>query len=152
MGLYENLLRGDGTRQISIVVSNPTFNPNAPPAAALTAANTIRVADPHLVAPYNENTSLSLEKTWPHGLATTFSWDTTKGNHLFRSRNINAPYPGTPLPADLLAALSSSDPNVSSAAQDQVNRMRPRYPYIANVMQLESSGKVWSNNFNRVPR
>src|SRR5262249_5974174 len=84
----------------------------------------------------------------PHGLGTTFSWDTTRGEHLFRSRNINAPYPGDPLPDALLNGLTSKDPNVKAAALDQVNRMRPLYPNVANVLRLESTGKLKSNNFN----
>jgi len=144
----ETLLRADGTRQLQVVVPYPTFDPLAPPAAAALAPTTIRVKASDLAAPYNSNTSLSLEKSWPHGFGTTFSWDTTRGIHLLRSRNLNAPYPGTPLSADLQTRLASRDATVKAAAQAEVDVLRPLYPYVANVYQLESTGKSRSNNFN----
>ncbi len=153
---YENLLRRDGTRQLSVIVSNPFFDPawiNSPsliavPASAASAPTSISVRAADLTAPYNMNTSLSLEKAWGRGFGTTFAWDTTRGMHLLRSRNINAPYPGTALSDDLQTRLSSRDANIKAAALDEVNRLRPMYPYVANVNQLESTGKSRSNNFN----
>jgi len=144
----ETLLRNDGTRQLSITVPNPVFNPSGPPPGVAQTPPNIRLRAGDLIAPYNANTSLSLEKGWAHGLGTTLSWDFTRGIQLFRSRNLNAPYPGTPLPDALLAQLNSRDPSVKAAALDQVNRLRPLYPYSANLLQLESTGKLLSNNLN----
>src|SRR5262249_15891271 len=56
------------------------------------------------------------------------------------------PYPGTPLPADLFAALNSSDPAVQAAARTQVDQMRPLYPRTGNVYQFESSADSFSRN------
>jgi len=144
----ETLLRNDGTKQLSITIPNPVFNPVGPPTGSAQSDPNIRVRAAELIAPRNGNTSLSLEKGWSHGLGTTFSWDMTRGIHLFRSRNINAPYPGTPLSEALLAQLNSRDPLVRSAALVQVNSLRPLYPYSANIYQLESTGKLRSNNLN----
>jgi hypothetical protein len=101
IGNVENLLRNDGTRQLQIVVRNPLFDPNNPPYGTITPPSSIRVRAEDIAAPYNINTSLSLEKSWPqlHNFGTTFSWDTTRGVHLLRSRNINAPLPGLHLDA-----------------------------------------------------
>jgi hypothetical protein len=50
------------------------------------------------------------------------------------------------LPANLFAALSSSDPAVQAAAQTQVDQMRPLYPRIGNINQFESSADSFSRN------
>ncbi len=144
----QQLMRFDGTRQLQITVPNPFYDPASPPAGAAATPGTIRVRAEDLTAPYNANTSLSLEKSWPHGFGTTFSWDTTRGIHLFRSRNLNAPYPGTAISQDLQDRLNSRDAAVKAAAREQVDRLRPLYPNVGNVNQLESTGKSRSNNFN----
>lgn len=144
----DQLLRSDGTRQLSIVVSNPIFDANNPPAGIASLPSTVRVRAADLTSPYNVNTSLALEKSWPHGFGTTFAWDTTRGIHLLRSRNINAPFPGTTLSQDLQDRLISRDATIKAAARTEVDRMRPLYPYAGNVNQLESTGKSRSNNLN----
>jgi hypothetical protein len=52
--------------------------------------------------------------------------------HQIRNRNINAPWPGTPL-----------DPTLT---QDQINQLRPFYPNVARINQLESTGSSFSKN------
>ena len=130
----EQLLRLDGTRQEQIVIRYPTFcldltclnfsgmgTSNTPPS--------LRVRAPELVTPYNINTSLSLEKSLPKGLGLTFSWDATRGVHLYRSRNLNAPLPGAPLnPA-------------------RPGTFLPPDPTKGNINQLESTGTSLSNNY-----
>ena len=130
----EQLLRLDGTRQEQIVIRYPTFcldltclnfsgmgTSNTPPS--------LRVRAPELVTPYNINTSLSLEKSLPKGLGLTFSWDVTRGVHLYRSRNLNAPLPGAPLnPA-------------------RPGTFLPPDPTKGNINQLESTGTSLSNNY-----
>ena len=130
----EQLLRLDGTRQEQIVIRYPTFcldltclnfsgmgTSNTPPS--------LRVRAPELVTPYNINTSLSLEKSLPKGLGLTFSWDVTRGVHLYRSRNLNAPLQGAPLnPA-------------------RPGTFLPPDPTKGNINQLESTGTSLSNNY-----
>ncbi len=144
----EQLIRLDGTRQLQIVILNPVFDPLNPPSGAAATASSVRVRSDDLAAPYNANTSLSLEKAWGAGLSTTFAWDTVRGIHLLRSRNINAPYPGTPLSDDLISRLNSRDTAIKQGARDEVDRLRPMFPNVGNVYQLESTGKSRSNNFN----
>jgi hypothetical protein len=152
----ETLLRRDGTRQLNLIVTSPFFDsawivdPSliAVPTAVATAPSSISVRSEDLATPYNINTSIALEKSWSPVFGTTFAWDTTRGVHLLRSRNINAPFPGTALPEDLQNRLNSRDADIKAAAVDEVNQLRPMYPYVANVNQLESTGRSRSNNFN----
>jgi len=87
-----------------------------------------------------------LEQSLKKGWRFSVSYDVTRGVHLLRSRNINAPYPGTPLPDDLLNRLNSSDATFQAAARAEVDRMRPLYPTIGNIYQFESSADSFSKN------
>lgn len=96
-GLYENTLRFDGKRQESIIIRNPIFNPADPFIGNPTVeiGNTVlRVLDPSLKAPYTINTSLAVEQQLPAGLIGTVTYLFNRGVHQFRSRNVNAPFPG----------------------------------------------------------
>lgn len=118
----EQLLRLDGTRQLQIVVRNPTTYPVIPSGSALPPSS-LRVRSADLATPYNMNASLSLEQALPHGLGLTFSYDAQRGVHVYRSRNINAPFqvaPGVFLRPD---------------------------PTKGNLNQLESTGLSRSHNF-----
>ncbi len=116
----EQLLRLDGTRQLQIIVRNPATYPNVPQGAALPPAS-LRVRAPDLATPYEMNASVSLEQSLGRDLGVTFSWDSQRGLHLYRSRNINAPIPGTSVRPD---------------------------PTRGNLNQLESTGFSKSNNFS----
>jgi hypothetical protein len=118
-GNFENLLRLDGTRQLSIIVRNPTTYPVIPEGSALPPAS-LRTRTDDLANPYNVTTSIALEKTLTAGLGMTLSWDSQRGVHLYRSRNINAPLPGLDV-----------RPDASKG----------------NIYQLESTGLSRSNNF-----
>jgi hypothetical protein len=107
-----------------------------------------RTEDPNLVAPYTINTALTVEQSLPKAWRVSASFDITRAVHLIRTRNINAPYPGTALPAELLARLNSRDSSVQAAAREEVDRMRPLYPMIGNVNQFESTGNAFSKNLN----
>src|SRR5206468_7534115 len=65
----------------------------------LSATNngSIRKLDPNLAAPYSINSAVTLEQSLKKGWRFTVSYDVTRGVHQIRTRNINAPYPGTPL-------------------------------------------------------
>jgi hypothetical protein len=104
--IVENLLRLDGTRQTQIIIANPSYQPGCELGGTcnpLLSGNglvlpqppgTFRTRAANLTTPYTSNVSLSLEKTLPKGLGLTFSWDYQKGEHLYRSRDINAPING----------------------------------------------------------
>jgi hypothetical protein len=116
----EDLLRLDGTRQEQIVVRNPAFFPSVP--ADLTGTSrsstpaSIRVRAADLATPYNINTQLSVEKSLPAGIGLTFSWDSIRGVHLYRSRNLNAPLPGTTV------ALDSTKGNINQLESTGLSR------------------------------
>src|SRR5207244_7188454 len=98
--IVEGLFRLDGTRQQQIIISHPTFlDPFVNGGIALVPIS-IRTRTTGLVTPYSTDASVSLEKSLPKGLGLTFSWYTTRGVHLYRSRNINAPLPGTSVRPD----------------------------------------------------
>ncbi len=103
-GTLENLLRFDGTRQLQVVVQYPVYDPANPEAvfgnATTSPPSSIRGRTADLVTPYAGNTSISVERGLPKGMGVTLSWDTVRGVHLYRSRDINAPFPGLTLRPD----------------------------------------------------
>src|SRR6185295_1677689 len=84
----------------------------------------------------------NLKKGWRF----TTSYDITRGVHQIRTRNINAPYPGTALSADLFNRLNSRAADVQALARDEVDRMRPLYPPVGNIYQFESTAESFSKN------
>jgi hypothetical protein len=149
IGYTETVLRSGPDHQIETVILNPSYpNPyaNLDPAAISTSNASIRTEASNLVAPYTVNSALTWEQNLKKGWRVSTSFDTTRGVHLIRTRNVNAPYPGTPLSPDLFAALNSFDPAIQVSARDQVDRMRPLYPRIGNIYQFESSAGSFSKN------
>jgi hypothetical protein len=119
-GNVEQLLRLDGTRQLQIIVRNPIGFPVIPTGSALPPSS-LRTRSEDLANPYNIAQSVSLEHSLTSSLGVTVSWDSQRGLHLYRSRNINAPLPGT--------------------------GMRPD-PSQGNLYLLESTGLSKSNNLS----
>jgi hypothetical protein len=95
--IIREMLRLDGTRQYEIVISNPSY-----PDPFLTGDVTVvppasrRVFDPNLTAPYYTNVSFAVERSLPRNLFISASFDFHRGSRLLRSRDMNAPFPGTP--------------------------------------------------------
>jgi hypothetical protein len=147
----DTILRNSGgVTQTVFNIAFPTYIAGQPPPEA--AANSLNsgsiyLRSSRLESPYNINSLASLEQALAKGWRFAASADTTRGEHLIRTRNINAPFPGTPLPDDLLAWLNSSDATVRAAARTGVDRLRPYYPVIGNLYQLESSATSFSKNF-----
>jgi len=149
IGYTETVMRSGPGHQIETVISNPSYpDPyaNLDPTTLSHPNASIRTQATNLVSPYLLNTALTWEQNIKKGWRISTSFDTTKGVHLLRTRNVNAPYPGTPLPPDLFAALNSFDPLIQAAARDQVDQMRPLYPDIGNIYQFESSADSFSKN------
>jgi hypothetical protein len=146
----EQLLRFDGTtRQFETVVLNPSYpDPflSGNGTTSGTGNSTLRIRDPKLRAASNVNSAITLEQTLPKAWRIAVSLDQTRGMNTIRTRNINAPYPGTPLPLDLQLRLNSRDSAVQTAARAEVDQLRPMYPYVNNVYSFESTGKSVSKN------
>jgi hypothetical protein len=90
--------RLDGIQQQQYLVPNPDFYPNIPPTDVL-AQNlrdqAIRLKDARLRAPYIMQTALSVERQLPKNTMLSVTYANSRGVHSLRSRNINAPLPGT---------------------------------------------------------
>jgi hypothetical protein len=146
----ETVRRQDGSgHQVETVILNPSYpDPfaNGGASSVGTTNATIRSIDPHFVASSTINSALTWEQNLKKGWRFSTSFDVTRGVHLLHTRNINAPYPGTPLPLDLFNQLNSFDPALQAAARDQVDRMRPLYPNVGNIYQFESTGESFSKN------
>ncbi|HMF02810.1 MAG TPA: carboxypeptidase regulatory-like domain-containing protein [Terriglobia bacterium] len=149
IGNSETVLRQDGSGgQVEIVILNPSYpNPFENGAGTSSTNNgSIRKLDPNLAAPYSVNSAVTLEQSLKKGWRFTVSYDVTRGVHQVRTRNINAPYPGTPLSDDLFNRLNFGMPLVQAAAREEVDRMRPLYPFAGNIYQFESAGESFSKN------
>jgi len=121
--------RLNGVAQQQFVVPSPDFFPVVPDVATLTAnrqPQAIREVDSKLQAPYMAQTAFSLERQLPKNMTMSVTYTNSIGVHTLRSRNINAPLPGTYNPAV---------PN---------SGVRP-YPGVGNLYLYESSGRFRQN-------
>ena len=90
--------RLDGIRQRQYVVPSPDFYPSIPPEESLSGnirEQAIRRMDPDLRAPYIMQTAISVERQLPKNINVGLTYMNSRGVHNLRSRNINAPLPGT---------------------------------------------------------
>lgn len=122
--------RFNGVTQQSFIITNPDFFPNAPPAGALQALAasqlTRRLAD-DLKTPYSMKAVISVERQLPlNNLTLSLVYIHERDRRLLRSRNINAPLPGTFTPGQ---------PN---------SGVRP-FGNTGNIFLFESTGKSDSN-------
>ncbi|MCS6885845.1 MAG: carboxypeptidase regulatory-like domain-containing protein [Acidobacteriota bacterium] len=91
-----NARRLDGTRVAQFFAINPKFFPRIPSVSELQAAWPIRqfVAE-GMTAPYVMQGVVSFERQLPKRLTLSVNYLWARGVHQLRSRNINAPLPGT---------------------------------------------------------
>jgi hypothetical protein len=151
MGSWESLLRnsGSGAYQTNYQLENPAYpfpDFNLLVAQA-TQATSIRVRAEDFVAGYSIQPSLSIDQSLPKGHRLSFNFQISRGVHQNRTRNINAPYPGAPLPNDILALYLSRDPVERATGRAIVNSMRPD-PSQGNISQQEATGLSLSRNFS----
>jgi hypothetical protein len=117
-------LRLNGITQQLYVVPSPDFFPNLPPIADLAGnavPQTIRRVAPNLVAPYTVQSAIGIERQLPKNTTVAITYTNSHGARILRSRNINAPLPGT------------YDP------ENPASGVRP-YGTTENIYQYESSG------------
>jgi len=117
-------LRLNGITQQLFLVPNPDFFPNIPAIADLegnAAPQTIRRVAADLRAPYTIQSAVGIERQLPKNITVAVTYSNSHGVHILRSRNINAPLPGTYDPLD------------------PTSGVRP-YGGSENIYQYESSG------------
>jgi len=95
-------VRLDGSNQQQYQVRNPDFFQTVPPVETLSDDQrlplTIRRVASDLRSPYIIQTSIGIERLLSFKTTVTSTLSNARGQHLLRSRNINAPLPGTFVP------------------------------------------------------
>jgi hypothetical protein len=95
LGLIENVLRVDGTRQYEIVVSDPTYpDPFLGGTAEIVPPTSRRTLASDLAVPYDARASLSVERTLPWNISVDAAYEYERGVDQLRTRDVNAPLPG----------------------------------------------------------
>lgn len=90
--------RYDGAVQQQYFVANPDFYPNVPAVGSLPGplpSSTIQKLSPTLRSPYLMQSALSFERQMPLNTTIALTYANSHGLHMLRSRDINAPLPGT---------------------------------------------------------
>ena len=90
--------RLDGVHQQQFLIPAPNFFPVIPSLSTLTnnlQATAIRQIDPNLHAHLMSQTAIGIERQLPKNVTVAMNYTRTHGVHVDRSRNINAPLPGT---------------------------------------------------------
>ena len=93
--------RFNGTRQQQYIVTNPDFYPFAPALAELGARQAplaVRQVDGSLQAPRIYQTAIGIERQLPRNSTFAVNYVFSRGTHMLRTRNINAPLPGGEYP------------------------------------------------------
>ena len=123
-------VRQNGSSQQQYQVRNPNFFPTVPPAEALgdQLPVTIRRVASDLRAPHVIQTSIGIERLLPLKTTVASTLTLSSGLNLLRSRNINAPLPGTFVPGDSTSGI------------------RPYGP--GNIFLYESSGSLRQSQLN----
>lgn len=95
--------RYNGVVQQQYVVTNPDFFPQIPPPASLADSQFAQVTEnlsPSLRAPYILQSALTLERQLTSHATVAVTYTNSHGLHMLRSRDINAPLPGTYNPSE----------------------------------------------------
>jgi hypothetical protein len=93
-----NANRLNGVNQQQFLVPFPLFYPNVPTIDQLQPFKqdrAINLVDSNLDAPYMMQTAIGIERQLPKNITVAVNYTNTSGVHQLRSRNINAPLPGT---------------------------------------------------------
>ena len=134
---YERLLRNDGaTYETELSISSPSFPDPLQGGMVEVGGDTASLwrLDPGYQSPYSLNPQVSVTRQVAGDLRLTLTY---RGGYGFRQRrtpNINAPFPGTPLPDEILDLPRGQ-------RQDLIDQMRPFFPHVGNITQIESTGR-----------
>ena len=140
---HVRLIRNDGsTYQKQLSISSPSFpDPFLGGRVTIDERRTsLYQLDPDYLSPYSFNPQVNLTQQLRGGLRLSLSYSLSYGYRQQRTRNINAPYPGTPLPPAILALPLDE-------RREAVDRMRPFYPNVGNIRQIESTGRSVGRRF-----
>ncbi len=124
--LTVDAIRFDGVRQEELVIVRPPFFPNVPAVLnRAVAETTLRTKSPDLRAPYTFISTVSYQHQLPKNLTATVSYNFERGNHLLRTRNVNA----------LLSAVNNQRPNpdVGAILQYESSGISKRHEFIAGL-------------------
>jgi hypothetical protein len=91
-------LRYNGVVQQQYIITNPEFYPNVPPIATIagaTPSSAIQRVSAALRAPYLMQSAVGFERELPLNTTIAITYANTHGLHILRSRDSNAPLPGT---------------------------------------------------------
>jgi hypothetical protein len=136
-GDTERLLRNDGSSyETELFISSPSFPDPFQGGTIEVGEDTasLWVLHPDYRSPYTLSPQISVTQQVPGNVRLSLSYNASYGTHQRRTRNANAPAPGTPLPDEILDLPFAE-------RQEVVDQMRPMYPFVGNVTQIESSGR-----------
>jgi Carboxypeptidase regulatory-like domain/TonB dependent receptor len=99
--LLLNAAQLNGVNQMQFIVRSPTFFPDVPSVATLTALTSqqgapVRVVnqiDSRFHVPYLLQSAIGIERQLPRNISLAVNYAYTRGLHELRTRDINAPYP-----------------------------------------------------------
>ncbi|MDE2904862.1 MAG: carboxypeptidase-like regulatory domain-containing protein [Acidobacteriota bacterium] len=134
---HVRLIRNDGsTYQKQLSISSPSFpDPFQGGGATIDERRTsLYRLDPDYQSPYSVNPQFNVTQQLAGGLRLSVSYRMSYGHRQQRIRNVNAPFPGTPLPPEILTL-------PRDVRRETVDRMRPFYPNVGNIYQIESTGR-----------
>lgn len=135
--------RLNGTSQQQFTVQDPNFFPQIPsPETLVTFAvpgSVYRLAD-NLETPYTLQSVISLEHQLPRNLTVAASYINIRTLHMLRTRQLNAPLPGTFIPG--VPGTGVRPLNCADFIPPSINPST-----LCNVFEYESSGRYNQNQF-----
>jgi len=93
--ILQQVDRFNGVNEEQYVIENPTYPVIPSSIAAGAQVSTIYTIDPAMTLPRIYQSSATLERQLPRGATATAGFTYQRGDHLFLTRNINAPLPVT---------------------------------------------------------
>lgn len=96
-------MQNNGVLQQPYLVLAPNFYPRVPTPAELSefkSQQAIRQIDANLHAPYMIQSAIGVERQLPKNITVSVNYTNTHGVHALRTRDINAPLPGTYIPGE----------------------------------------------------
>ena len=120
--------RFNGIVEQQFVVTNPDFFPNIPAVSSLgslQSTHVIQQIDPRVRAPYIMQSAITIDRQLARGNTISFTYTNSHGLHQLRSRDLNAPLPGTFDPSRPLSGifpLGSVNPLFSAESSGLYNQ------------------------------